>query len=86
MNKNRTVSKLGQTRKTRIARAQIGKNGYLVFHLLQGVEPRTVKLLGYSLQHKIWVRFLSTNQSRTATVHESALTAKAMIVDWTNNK
>lgn len=68
--------------RNRIARAQIGKNGYLVFHLLQGVQPRTVKMLGYSKQHRLWVRFLDLNQSKLTLAHESASIAKAMIADW----
>ncbi len=69
----------------RVVKTEMSRNGYLIFRLVQvqGVRiPRTVKVFGYGMTNKLWVRIFGLNGRETTFIPELAIEAKAAIGSW----
>ena len=69
----------------RTVKAELDRNGIVIFRLMQGVTKlRTVRTYGYATHHKIWLEVHQLDTKVTSMSAESASVVKEQIAEWSN--
>lgn len=67
----------------RTVKAELGRNGIVIFRLMQGVaKPKTVHVYGYGTHHKIWLQVQGLDERVTSMSAEPASAVKEQIARW----